>query len=55
MNLTTCGDFVTIRVEINGFVGMANPVWSQHTILGDIDGDGAVGISDLLELLANWE
>ena len=33
---------------------MANPVWLQHTIVGDIDGDGVVGIADLLTIIDHW-
>jgi len=54
LNLGLGDHFVTLRAENGGLVGMANPVWLQHTIVGDIDGDGAIGISDLLMIIDNW-
>ena len=54
LNLGFGDQFVTLRVENGGLVGMANPVWLQHTIVGDIDGDGEIGITDLLSILETW-
>ena len=54
LNLSLSDQFITLRAENGGLVGMANPVWLQHTIVGDIDGDGLIGISDLLLIIANW-
>ena len=33
---------------------MTNPVWLQHTITGDLNGDGALRVADLLVMIANW-
>ncbi|MDP7009718.1 MAG: PHP-associated domain-containing protein [Phycisphaerales bacterium] len=54
LNLTTNDQFITLRTEKGGLVAMANPVWLQHTIVGDLDGDGAIGINDLLIIIDNW-
>jgi hypothetical protein len=47
-------NFVTLRVSKGGILCLANPVWLQHTIFGDLDGDGSIGMGDLLEIIANW-
>jgi len=46
--------FITLRVTKNELVCLANPVWLQHTILGDLDGDGSIGMGDLLFIIASW-
>jgi hypothetical protein len=54
LNLTEEDHFITMRCEKGGLIAMANPVWLQHTIVGDIDGDGVVGITDLLTIIDHW-
>jgi hypothetical protein len=54
LNLTAGDHFITLRAENGGYVGMANPVWLQHTIVGDIDGDGLIGIPDVLSIIEHW-
>jgi hypothetical protein len=35
-------------------LAMTNPVWLQSAEAGDVDGDGEVGVDDLLTMLASW-
>ncbi len=42
--------FAIVDIEYLGI----DPDDSQPCVLGDLDGDGSVGVSDLLILLANW-
>jgi hypothetical protein len=54
LNLGPSDKFVTLRVTKGGLVGLANPVWLQHVIFGDIDGSGAIDLGDLLTIISNW-
>ncbi|MCP4759452.1 MAG: CehA/McbA family metallohydrolase [Planctomycetes bacterium] len=35
-------------------LALTNPVWLQNAAAGDVDGDGEVGVNDLLAMLASW-
>lgn len=52
----TGGLIGAIRTQVNGmeWVGSAHVFDLATPCLGDIDGDGSVGVPDLLILLANW-
>ncbi len=54
LNLGPDDKFITLRVTKGGLLCLANPVWLQHTIYGDLDGDGTIGMGDLLQLIASW-
>jgi len=35
-------------------LALTNPVWLQTALPGDVDGDGEVGVNDLLAMLGTW-
>jgi hypothetical protein len=54
LELTPDDKFITLRVTKGDLLCLANPVWLQHTIFGDLDGNGSVGMGDLLAIISNW-
>jgi|GEM_PF-4626369 hypothetical protein len=54
LHLGTSDKFVTLRVTKGDLLCLANPVWLQHTEFGDLDGDGSIGMGDLLAIISNW-
>ncbi len=54
LNLGANDKFITLRVTKGGLLCLANPVWLQHTTFGDLDGNGTIGMGDLLEIISNW-
>jgi hypothetical protein len=54
LNLGPDDKFITLRVTKDGLLCLANPVWLQHTMFGDLDGSGSIGMGDLLQLIASW-
>jgi len=54
LNLGVNDKFVTLRVTKGELVCLANPVWLQHTAFGDLDGNGSIGMGDLLTIISDW-
>ncbi len=54
LNLGANDKFITLRVTKGGLLCLANPVWLQHTAFGDLDGNGTIGMGDLLTIISDW-
>ena len=54
LGLDSNDKFITLRVSNGELLCLANPVWLQHTMFGDLDGDGSIGMGDLLSIISAW-
>ena len=54
LNLESQSKFITLRTTKESFVCLTNPVWLQHTMFGDLDGNASIGLGDILNIIANW-